>query len=328
MADKKISALTAATTPLAGTEVLPIVQSGSTVKVSAADVTAGRAVSMASGTLSSGNLSFSGTAQRITGEMSTATVANRVMFQTSTANSNTNVLAIPNGTAVTAAFASFNNSDPTNAAFVGFTITASEARFQTSITGTGTYLPMTFFTNGAERARIDTAGDITFKTGNLIQGTAAKGVNFTANTPAAGMTSQLLNWYEEGTWTVTLYDAASGGNASPTTVTGYYTRVGNLVTCSFSGLNAISTAGMTAGNTLYVSLPFTASSTGVGTGSFACENITFGGTRTNAIPAALSSNSRAIFRAYGSGTSSASLLVSDVTSGSANIDYFTLSYRA
>ena len=37
MADKKISALTAATTPLAGTEVLPIVQSGATVKVAVSD---------------------------------------------------------------------------------------------------------------------------------------------------------------------------------------------------------------------------------------------------------------------------------------------------
>lgn len=46
MADKKISALTAASTPLAGTEVLPIVQSATTVKVSAADVTAGRVVGM------------------------------------------------------------------------------------------------------------------------------------------------------------------------------------------------------------------------------------------------------------------------------------------
>jgi len=35
MADKKISALSSATVPLAGTEVLPIVQSGTTVKVSA-----------------------------------------------------------------------------------------------------------------------------------------------------------------------------------------------------------------------------------------------------------------------------------------------------
>lgn len=48
MADKKISALTAAATPLAGTEVLPIVQSGSTVKVSVDNLTAGKAVSGAS----------------------------------------------------------------------------------------------------------------------------------------------------------------------------------------------------------------------------------------------------------------------------------------
>lgn len=38
MADKKISQLTAATTPLAGTEVLPIVQSGATVKVTNNDL--------------------------------------------------------------------------------------------------------------------------------------------------------------------------------------------------------------------------------------------------------------------------------------------------
>jgi hypothetical protein len=39
MANTKISALTSATTPLAGTEVLPIVQSGSTVKVASNDLT-------------------------------------------------------------------------------------------------------------------------------------------------------------------------------------------------------------------------------------------------------------------------------------------------
>ena len=39
MADKKISALTAAALPLAGTEVLPIVQSGATVKVASDDLT-------------------------------------------------------------------------------------------------------------------------------------------------------------------------------------------------------------------------------------------------------------------------------------------------
>jgi len=51
MADVKISALPAATTPLAGTEVLPIVQSATTDQVSVANLTAGRAVSAASLTL-------------------------------------------------------------------------------------------------------------------------------------------------------------------------------------------------------------------------------------------------------------------------------------
>jgi len=51
MADKKISQLTGATTPLSGTEVVPVVQSGSTVKVPVSDLTAGRAVGAASLTI-------------------------------------------------------------------------------------------------------------------------------------------------------------------------------------------------------------------------------------------------------------------------------------
>jgi len=112
MADKKISALTAASTPLAGTEVLPIVQSGATVKVAVSDLTAGRT--------------------------------------------------------------------------------------QTS--------------NG------------------IVQGTAATGYNFTANTPATGMTSQLLNWYEEGTYTATVTCGTSGTVSLFSTFNSLsYTRVGRLV---------------------------------------------------------------------------------------------------
>ena len=111
MADSKISALPASTTPLAGTEVLPIVQSSTTVKVSVANLTAGRT--------------------------------------------------------------------------------------QTS--------------NG------------------IVQGTAATGYNFTANTPAAGMTSQLLSWYEEGAWTPA---DDSGAGLTFTSVTGKYTRIGNQVTAT------------------------------------------------------------------------------------------------
>jgi hypothetical protein len=60
MADKKISALTAATTPLAGTEVLPIVQSGTTVKVAVSDLTAGRAIAATSVTTAAVQASNSG----------------------------------------------------------------------------------------------------------------------------------------------------------------------------------------------------------------------------------------------------------------------------
>lgn len=56
MADTKISALTGATTPLAGTEVVPVVQGGQTRKVSVADLTTGRAISATELTLTTGNL--------------------------------------------------------------------------------------------------------------------------------------------------------------------------------------------------------------------------------------------------------------------------------
>lgn len=56
MADTKISGLPASTTPLAGTEELPIVQSGVTRKVSVANLTAGRAISATQLTLTTGSV--------------------------------------------------------------------------------------------------------------------------------------------------------------------------------------------------------------------------------------------------------------------------------
>lgn len=60
MADKKISALTSSSTPLTGTEVLPIVQSSATVKVAVSDLTAGRAVSASSFTPSGSTVPANG----------------------------------------------------------------------------------------------------------------------------------------------------------------------------------------------------------------------------------------------------------------------------
>jgi hypothetical protein len=87
---------------------------------------------------------------------------------------------------------------------------------------------MDFRTNGGtERMHISSAGDVTVNTGNLVIGTHGKGIDFSANTddygtPASG--AEVLDDYEEGTWTptVTYGTVLCGGNV--------YTKVGRLVT--------------------------------------------------------------------------------------------------
>jgi hypothetical protein len=96
-------------------------------------------------------------------------------------------------------------------------------------------------------------------TGNLVPSTAAKGVNFTANTAAAGMTSQLLNWYEEGTWTPTIIGTTTSGVGVYTTQTGKYTRIGRAV--NFYCL-VVWVAHTGTGNMQIGTLPFTSANDG------------------------------------------------------------------
>ena len=105
------------------------------------------------------NLDFT-TGGRITGDFSNATIANRVAFQTSTANSTTSVGIIPSGTGTSTELRLYNNSDPTNSARAMLGVNSSDVRLVSGIDGTGTNLPMTFYTGGSERVRIDTSGNV------------------------------------------------------------------------------------------------------------------------------------------------------------------------
>jgi hypothetical protein len=163
-----------------------------------APVITGGSVTGVTAVSTSGNLTFTGTGNRITGDFSNATLASRVAFQTSTTNGVTVVSSIPNGTGTQANFNVFNNSDPTNASDFRFLINSTEARLQAGIAGTGTYLPITMYTGGIERLRIETSGNVligktaTSSTVSGFQTSNGGSINFecsvvNARTDAAGI---------------------------------------------------------------------------------------------------------------------------------------------
>ena len=108
----------------------------------------------------SGNLNLTGTAQRITGDFSNATVANRVMLQSSTTNGATVVGILPNGTSTDGAISVYNNSSTVNNSAGTLYANAADVRISSDKNGTGSYLPLTFYTGGAERMRVTTSGFI------------------------------------------------------------------------------------------------------------------------------------------------------------------------
>ena len=72
--------------------------------------------------------------------------------------------------------------------------------------------------------------NLTAATGNVVIGTAAKGIDYSAQSgAAAGMASELLDHYEEGTFTPTFGASNGTSTAGYSTQSGKYTRIGNLV---------------------------------------------------------------------------------------------------
>lgn len=246
MADKKISALPAVTMPLAETEVLPIVQSATTKKVTVAELT---------------------------------TLIKHTM--------------------------TMDNTNPLEFGVAGFTASIN------------------YNADGSLRIKPRAGYPLQVDQANIKFSDAGYGIDFSANTGAPGMTSELLDWYEEGTWVPSV-----GGDATYTIQEGYYVRVGDLVyvQCQLL-LNVLGT-----GSTTTISgLPFTAfapSSSSRGTGSvWYCGNLA---TNVTSITPGVTPNSQQVtfggFTAVG--VAAATMTVPLTVFGNGTRVDFSLVYRA
>ena len=96
-------------------------------------------------------------------------------------------------------------------------------------------------TSGAEGLTLSStsltvANGLTLTDGNIALA-SGHGLNYASTSDASGQTSELLDDYEEGTWTPAYFGASTAGSFSYNEQQGQYTKIGNLVTCWFNLTN-------------------------------------------------------------------------------------------
>ena len=280
MADTKISALPASTVPLAGTEVLPIVQSSTTKQVSVANLTAGRSFDALGMTLTSTDAGAAAAPLLELYRDSASPAANdtlgEIEFNGEDSAGNKQAYALFHGSILSPTsgseqgqlhFETATAGALTEKMIIGTTnlvVNEIGAVFNVRIEGdTDANLFYTDATNdkvgigtASPAEKLDVVGKIKLSD-NLVIGTSGKGIDFSANTPAAGKTSTLLNWYEEGTWTPN-----QGGGLTVIgtfSSSGTYTRIGRQVTIIgiVSGSTSVAVA---AASIISSNAPFSGSS--------------------------------------------------------------------
>ena len=142
-----------------------------------------------------------------------------------------------------------NTSDSNRGGRITNTGTAGVGKF--GITTTSSGYGLSFGIDAVEKMLLDTSNNLNITSGNVVMATSGKGIDFSAT--AGTGTSELLNDYEEGTWTPVV-TATSGTLTSVTSQTGAYTKIGRMVTVT--GFFTITTNGTGASNIAVAGLPF------------------------------------------------------------------------
>lgn len=142
----------------------------------------------------------------IQGDFDAATVNNRTKLQTSTTNATTGVYVVPNGSATSASVQIANAADPTNASkVVVATNGATDTQIVSGANGSGSYLPLSFYTNNDIRFQMGNAGELNVRTAPGTVSSGSSGQFLTSGGPGAGVS-----------WTT----AAAGGFSNMQVFTG------------------------------------------------------------------------------------------------------------
>jgi len=159
-------------------------------------------------------------------------------------------------------------SSPSGKCLTVYDASLPRINLKNSTSGDGAYDGVEFYLNGLN-AYINNreAGSIVFGTSNATKMTlgatgnlafpSGQGIDFSA-TSGTG-TSELLDDYEEGTWTPTILFGGANAGMTFATQTGSYTKIGNLV--SASCYISLSANGSSTGAATIGGLPFAAGST-------------------------------------------------------------------
>jgi hypothetical protein len=125
----------------------------------------------------------------------------------------------------------------------------------TTLTTGVTGKSISFLGQDTELANLNFNGDLTITNGNLVVA-SGKGIDFSATSNSSGtMTSELLNDYEEGTWSPVITDLTNDATMDGTYTRGTYTKIGRQVTVR--GYILTTSLGSVTGNVKIKGLPFT-----------------------------------------------------------------------
>jgi hypothetical protein len=209
---------------------------------------------------------------------------------------------------------------------------------QMDYVGSETAYSHAFWTGGTKRLTVQsTAGNnvvvadgLTLTDGNLVVA-AGHGIDFSAQTATsqtgASTGAEVLDHYEEGTWTPVVAGSGGGAYTYTASTTARYTRIGNLITVS-ANIDNITTDG--TGQSGYIQIqntPFSKLSDTFATGAVTLQSVNMTSGNTYANIQFISGGSTAILfiRELGDNVGGGDLPVGAINSGTSDIR-FSITY--